>query len=80
MDLLEPEHRPQLITSTSTLCPEQRFDWIGGRLAAADLESFDWTALLETINQHAEPTAGLRLLISRAELGTRRCIAARRRS
>ena len=29
----------------------------------------NWTALLEAINQHAEPTTGLRLLVSRAELG-----------
>ena len=29
----------------------------------------NWTARLEAINQHAEPTTGLRLLISRAELG-----------
>ena len=70
MDLLEPEHRPELLTGTlDTLPASQAFDWIGGRLAAADLQGQNWTALLEAINQHAEPTTGLRLLISRAELG-----------
>ncbi|QNJ01275.1 recombination factor [Synechococcus sp. A15-62] len=70
MDLLEPEHRPDLLTgSLDALPPSQAFDWIGGRLAAADLQGQNWTALLKTINQHAEPTTGLRLLISRAELG-----------
>ena len=52
-----------------TLYPRAKFDWIGGRLAAADLQGQNWTKLLEAINQHAEPTTGLRLLISRAELG-----------
>ena len=70
MDLLEPEHRPDLLTgSLDALPPGQAFDWIGGRLAAADLQGQNWTKLLEAINQHAEPTTGLRLLISRAELG-----------
>ena len=70
MDLLEPEHRPELLTGNLDALPEsQAFDWIGGRLAAADLQGQNWTALLKTINQHAEPTTGLRLLISRAELG-----------
>ena len=70
MDLLEPEHRPELLTGNLDALPEsQAFDWIGGRLAAADLQRQNWTELLETINQHAEPTTGLRLLISRAELG-----------
>lgn len=70
MDLLEPEHRPELLTGNLDALPaRQAFDWIGGRLAAADLQGQHWTALLKTINQHAEPTTGLRLLISRAELG-----------
>ena len=70
MDLLEPEHRPDLLTgSLDDLPPSQAFDWIGGRLAAADLQGQNWTKLLEAINQHAEPTTGLRLLISRSELG-----------
>ena len=70
MDLLEPEHRPELLTGNLDALPaSQAFDWIGGRLAAADLQGQNWTALLKTINQHAEPTTGLRLLISRAELG-----------
>ena len=70
MDLLEPEHRPDLLTgSLDALPPSQAFDWIGGRLAAADLQGQNWTKLLEAINQHAEPTTGLRLLISRSELG-----------
>ena len=70
MDLLEPEHRPELLTGNLDALPaSQAFDWIGGRLAAADLQGQNWTALLEAINQHAEPTTGLRLLISRAELG-----------
>jgi putative ATPase len=70
MDLLEPEHRPELLTRNLDALPAlQAFDWIAGRLAAADLQGENWTALLEAINQHAEPTTGLRLLISRAELG-----------
>lgn len=70
MDLLEPEHRPDLLTgSLDALPPSQAFDWIGGRLAAADLQGQNWTKLLEAINQHSEPTTGLRLLISRSELG-----------
>jgi len=70
MDLLEPEHRPDLLTgSLDALPPSQAFDWIGGRLAAADLQGQNWTKLLEAINRHAEPTTGLRLLISRSELG-----------
>ena len=70
MDLLEPEHRPELLTGNLDALPaSQAFDWIGGRLAAADLQGQNWTALLEAINQHAEPTTGLRLLISRTELG-----------
>ncbi len=70
MDLLEPEHRPELLTGhLDALPPSQGFDWIGGRLAAADLQGQNWTALLEAINRHALPTTGLRLLVSRAELG-----------
>ncbi|QNI62591.1 AAA family ATPase [Synechococcus sp. TAK9802] len=70
MDLLEPEHRPELLTGNLDALPAlQAFDWIAGRLAAVDLQGQNWTALLEAINQHAEPTTGLRLLISRAELG-----------
>jgi putative ATPase len=70
MDLLEPEHRPELLTGNLDALPAlQAFDWIAGRLAAADLQGKNWTALLEAINQHAEPTTGLRLLVSRAELG-----------
>ncbi|QNJ12317.1 AAA family ATPase [Synechococcus sp. M16.1] len=70
MDLLEPEHRPELLTGNLDALPAlQAFDWIAGRLAAADLQGQNWTALLEAINKHAEPTTGLRLLISRAELG-----------
>ena len=70
MDLLEPEHRPELLTGNLNALPtRQAFDWIGGRLTAADLQGQNWTELLEAINQHAEPTTGLRLLISRAELG-----------
>ena len=70
MDLLEPEHRPELLTGNLNALPTRKaFDWIGGRLTAADLQGQNWTELLEAINQHAEPTTGLRLLISRAELG-----------
>ena len=70
MDLLEPEHRPDLLTGDfNALPPSQAFDWIGGRLAAADLQGQNWTALLEAINRHALPTTGLRLLVSRAEMG-----------
>ena len=70
MDLLEPEHRPELLTGSLDALPtSQAFDWIGGRLAAANLRGQDWTALLEAINGHAQPTTGLRLLVSRAELG-----------
>ncbi len=52
MDLLKPEHRPDLLT---------------GYLDA--LQGQNWTALLEAINRHALPTTGLRLLVSRTELG-----------
>ena len=70
LDLLEPEHRPQLLTDNlDTLSSTQAFDWIGGRLAAADLQKQNWTALLDAINRHSLPTTGLRLLLSRAELG-----------
>ena len=70
LDLLEPEHRPQLLTdSLDALSSAHAFDWIGGRLAAADLQKQNWTALLDAINQHSHPTTGLRLLLSRAELG-----------
>ncbi|QNI65750.1 AAA family ATPase [Synechococcus sp. A15-44] len=70
MDLLEPEHRPELLTGNLDALPAlQAFDWIAGRLAAADLQGKNWTGLLEAINQHSEPTTGLRLLVSRAELG-----------
>ena len=70
MDLLEPEHRPDLLTGNlDALPPSQAFDWIGGRLTAADLQGQNWAALLEKINRHALPTTGLRLLVSRAELG-----------
>ena len=68
--LLEPEHRPQLLTDNlDALSSTQAFDWIGGRLAAADLQKQNWTALLDPINRHSHPTTGLRLLLSRAELG-----------
>ena len=81
MDLLEPEHRPELLTGNLDALPAlQAFDWIAGRLAAADLQGQNWTALLEAINQHAEPTTGLRLLISRAELGPAGALLTRRRS
>jgi putative ATPase len=70
LNLLEPEHRPQLLTGNLDALPaSQAFDWIGGRLAAADLQAPNWTTLLEGINRHAQPTTGLRLLLSRAELG-----------
>ncbi len=70
MDLLEPEHRPDLLTGNlDALPPNQAFDWIGGRIAAVDLQGQNWTALLEEINRHAQPRTGLRLLISRTELG-----------
>lgn len=70
MDLLEPEHRPELLTGNLDGLPSnQVFDWIGGRLAAADLQGPNWTALLEAINRHAHPRTGLRLLVSRSELG-----------
>ena len=35
----------------------------------ADLQKQNWTALLDAINRHSLPTTGLRLLLSRAELG-----------
>ena len=70
LDLLEPEHRPQLLTDNlDALSSTQAFDWIGGRLASADLQKQNWTALLDAINRHSHPTTGLRLLLSRAELG-----------
>ncbi|AII48439.1 ATPase AAA [Synechococcus sp. KORDI-52] len=70
MDLLEPEHRPDLLTGNLDGLPSsQVFDWIGGRLAAADLQGQNWMVLLEAINRHTHPTTGLRLLVSRAELG-----------
>ena len=70
LDLLEPEHRPQLLTDNlDALSSTQAFDWIGGRLAAADLHKQNWTVLLDAINRHSHPTTGLRLLLSRAELG-----------
>ncbi len=70
VDLLEPEHRPQLLTGNLDALPTtQQFDWIGGRLAAADLQSQNWTALHEAISRHAHETTKLRMLISRAELG-----------
>ena len=70
MDLLEPEHRPELLIGNLDALPSaQAFDWIGGRLTAADLQSQNWTTLLETINRHSHPTTKLRLLVSRAELG-----------
>ena len=70
MDLLEPEHRPVLLIGNLDALPStQAFDWIGGRLAAADLQGQNWTALLETMNRHSQPTTGLRLLVSRTELG-----------
>ena len=70
MDLLEPEHRPELLTGNlAALPPSQAFDWIGGRLSAADLQGQNWAGRLEAINRHALPTTRLRLLVSRAELG-----------
>ena len=70
MDLLEPEHRPELLTGNLDELPSnQVFDWIGGRLATADLQGQNWTVLLEAINRHVVPTTGLRLQISRSELG-----------
>ena len=69
MDLLEPEHRPELLTGNLDALPASQARLVGGRLAAADLQGQNWTAMLKTINQHAEPTTGLRLLISRVELG-----------
>ena len=69
LELLEPERRPQLITSTAELGGDQRFDWVGGRLGSADLETFDWNQLASLLERHSDPAAGLRLLISRAEAG-----------
>ena len=70
VDLLEPEHRPQLLTGNLDGLPTtQQFDWIGGRLAAADLQSQNWTALHQAISRHAHENTKLRMLISRAELG-----------
>ena len=70
MDLLEPEHRPDLLIGNLDALPStQAFDWIGGRLAAADLQGPNWTALLETINRHSHSKTKVRLLVSRAELG-----------
>ena len=69
VELLEPERRPQLITSTDELGSDQRFDWIGGRLGSADLEAFDWQRLASVLDGHSHNASGLRLLISRAEAG-----------
>jgi len=69
VELLEPERRPQLITSTDELASDQRFDWIGGRLGSADLEAFDWQQLASVLDRHGHRRTGLRLLISRAETG-----------
>ena len=69
LELLEPERRPQLITSTDELSQDQQFDWIGGRLGSADLEQIDWQKLAALLGRHSHAGTGLRLLISRAQAG-----------
>ena len=69
INLLEPERQPQLLDGLDALPSDQVFDWIGGRLGAADLLETDWTELAQTLTGHADSNASLRLLISCAGCG-----------
>ena len=69
LELLQPEHRPQLLGRLEDIATEQRFDCIGGRLGSGDLDGLDWSRLAAGLEQHCEPQTRLRLLISRAETG-----------
>ena len=69
IDLLEPERQPQLLDGLDALPSDQVFDWIGGRLGTVDLLETDWTELAQTLTDHADSNASLRLLISCAGCG-----------
>ena len=71
--LLEPELRPELLvggTDTLTALPKaHRFEWIGGRLSAAEYPQPMWSDFWTQLGQHCCPGTGLRLLISKAAAG-----------
>ena len=71
--MLEPELRPELLvggTDTLTALPKaHRFEWIGGRLSAAEYPQPMWSDFWTQLGQHCCPGTGLRLLISKAAAG-----------
>lgn len=69
INLLEPERQPQLLDGLDALPSDQAFDWIGGRLGTADLLETNWIELAQTLTDHADSNANLRLLISCAGCG-----------
>ncbi len=73
LELLDASLQPQLLCGDpGVLCqlPDgQRFEWIGGRLGAADLEPQRWQMLWEILMQRCKAGSGLRLLISTAAAG-----------
>jgi putative ATPase len=70
IQLLEPEHRPQLLSEgLDELKQSQAFEWIGGRFSTTDLQQLDWPLLGHQLQAHCHGETTLRLLTTRAEAG-----------
>jgi putative ATPase len=73
LELLDASLQPQLLCGDPGVLRQlpdgQRFEWIGGRLGAADLEPESWKMLWEILMQRCKAGSGLRLLISTAAAG-----------
>ena len=73
LDLLEAERRPQVICggheALNELLPQHRFEWIGGRLGALDLQQTDTSQFWSALVERCTASTRLRLLISRPEAG-----------
>ena len=73
LELLDPVRRPQLIhgglAALQHLPPQQRFEWIGGRLTSSDRPDLSGDDLFTAMTRCSQSGSQLRLLISSAEAG-----------
>ena len=73
LQLLDSSLQPQLLCGDPGVLDQlpdgQSFEWIGGRLGAADLEAENWQMLWKVMMQRCTAGSGLRLLVSTATAG-----------